>query len=371
MHIHHRIRILQISNLNIGGGQRLLMTLLANIDRSVFDVDVCSVQPRGPLANEVEKLGSSLYCLNWLQKPHDYGVIMDLITLIKKGCYDIVHVHDYCMSSVYGGIASILARVPVLVMTEHSTKQPENMRRRLFDIFFAMRIKRIFAISEAVRHHAISRYKVPPDKVVVVYSGVDPERVNSNLTMSQARQMLSIPVNTTIIGFIGRLQLDKGMTLLIEAFRLVVRDYPSAHLVIVGDGERKSNLVAATKDISSNVHFLGFQLDIGSILQSMDMLVVPSLREGLGLVVIEGMMAGIPVIATRVGGIPELIEDGINGILSGANPMELAAAIRFLLSNPTKLGDLVNHAKERALTYFTGEKFARSMETHYSQLVSF
>jgi len=179
---------------------------------------------------------------------------------------------------------------------------------------------------------------------------------------------LGIPSRAAVIGTVGRLTPIKGHRFLIEAARGVLAEHPDTVFILVGDGESAEALssLATRLGISGNIRFLGWRPDVAEIISAVDIFVFPSLNEGMGRAVVEAMALGKPVVASRVGGIIDIVRDGENGVLvPPADSDELAAAIKSLLADPAERERLGQEGKRQALLY-DAERMVRRIEVLYS-----
>ncbi|MEW6075068.1 MAG: glycosyltransferase family 4 protein [Candidatus Omnitrophota bacterium] len=253
-----------------------------------------------------------------------------LYSYVRKNGVDIIHANTR-VTQVLACILSRLCRVPYL-STCHGFFKAKFLRRRVPCWGF-----RVIAISESVRHHLIEDFKVKPQLIRLVYSGIDAEVFSAQRGIASlaAKQALGLGEGP-VIGIIARLSDVKGHIYLIQAMKDVVQKFPPAQLLIVGEGRMKKGLVELTRSLGllDRVVFLPHTEDVAATLSLFDVFVMPSLKEGLGLGLMEAMAAGVAVVGSAVGGIKDLIQDGHNGLLvEPANPGKLAEAICGLLQD--------------------------------------
>jgi glycosyltransferase involved in cell wall biosynthesis len=209
-------------------------------------------------------------------------------------------------------------------------------------------------VSKALEKYMVRYCRINPAKVTAVYAGIDLDKFNIRREKEEIDKLgegFGLKKNDLVIGTVGRLEPRKGYRYLLESAVQVSKTYPQVKFLLVGDGELRDELedLAKKLEITSKIIFAGLAQDVSSILSLLDIFVLPSLDEGLGIVILEAMAAGLPVIATDVGGIPEIVRDGETGLLvEPGNPSVLTSAITRLL------GD-----KEYALTLGeAGKKYA-------------
>jgi len=222
--------------------------------------------------------------------------------------------------------------------------------------------RRVIAISEAVKNHLVKDFGVREEIISLIHHGVDVEKFKMD-----KKERLGAD-KEPVIGIIARLSEEKGHTYLIEAMPEVISRFPQVQLLIVGEGRMKQRLVDLTKvlKLENNVHFLPSITDTQEVFGVMDIFVLPSLKEGLGLSLMEAMVSGLPVIASDVGGIKSLIQDGHNGLLvKPADDKELSSAIIELLRDPHRCGVLGNNARIFIKDNFSQEKMISQTERVY------
>jgi glycosyltransferase involved in cell wall biosynthesis len=236
--------------------------------------------------------------------------------------------------------------------------------------------KRVIAISEQVKGHLINDFKLAPERIRLIYNGIAlgkltgetfrgaEERENTRREIKKSLGLNAGPV----VGIIARLCEVKGHRYLIEAIREIVREFPAVQLLIVGDGREKQNLIRQVKDagVEKNIIFKTSTENTETTLAAMDLFVLPSLQEGLGLSLMEAMAQGLAVVATDVGGIPNLIRDGFNGSLVKARDSHaLASAIKALLEDDQKAKAFGANARQTITADFSLEKMIEDTERVY------
>jgi glycosyltransferase involved in cell wall biosynthesis len=205
----------------------------------------------------------------------------------------------------------------------------------------------------------------------VVYYGLDPIPFRSSIV--RLRTDLGISPTEPVVGIVGRLIDVKAHSYLIHAVRFLLNEIPSVHLVIIGDGKLRSYLESLTAQLGINehVHFLGFRTDVSNLMGEFDILALPSLSEGFGLVLLEAMAAAKPIVATRVSAIPEIVVDGETGLLvPPRDPVALAQALRQLIMNPTLACDFGRCGRMRLEQRFTVQKMVEDTVRVYQSVLS-
>lgn len=263
----------------------------------------------------------------------DVSFIFKLKSLLEKVKPDIVHLHSRRGADILGGTAARLANVPGVVLSRRIDNPINPCWLSRFK--YSSLCDTIIAISDAVRESLLNG-GVDSARIVRVRSAVDAESYQAERKPG-LRNELGILENSIVIGIIAQLIERKGHKYLLDAMSVVVKKHPNAVLLILGEGQTKSKIENQSKElgISDNVILAGFRNDIPAVLREIDILVHPARMEGLGIAILQAMSAGIPVIASEVGGIPEAVKDGVNGIL--IPPMDSVAiqnALIRLLDDP-------------------------------------
>jgi len=300
---------------------------------------------------------------------------LQLARLVREQEIDILHTH-----LVHAGLAGVLAKRMAgrrlrLVHTRHHSDALYQFRSRngfaykaKVDAFIARRQDAVCPVSQSASDILIQREKVRPERVTVVHPGLDVDRflarVSENGRAGIRAELCAGPTDP-LLGVIAHLLAKKGHQYLLEAMPTVLAKFPKTRLLLVGRGEELLRLEADVQrlGISQAVIFAGFRADIPDILSALDLVVQPSLEEGLPLSLIEAMALSKPIVASAVSGIPEVVTDGITGLLTPpADPPALAKAITTLLSNPEQLTEMGRQGEERARECFSISRVARQYE---------
>jgi len=298
------------------------------------------------------------------------SALLFLLRLMRTEQVDVVHTY-YGRTRAHGRLAAILARVPVIISAEMAQAGPYSLKgwatERLFDYF----TDHFVAVSEAARVHLFRTRQISPPKITVIYPGVDLVRFDIQETLPMVRYELGLPDHALVIGVVARLVPYKGHADLIAALPRILQTAPTTRLVFIGDGPAASDLRRQVHEVglAEQVHFLGARRDIPKLLRALDVFVLPSHQEGLGLAIIEAMAAGLPVVATRAGGIPEVVIEGETGLLvEPGNPPELAEAIIHLLTNPDTRRQMGIKSRQRVEAHFTAQRTAANLTALYCHL---
>lgn len=366
------VRVLYlIVDLTVGGAEDHLLSLARNIDRTRFLPFVCCIGRKGPIGAEIEAAGVPVEELGKLRKGgFDREIVHRIRALIRRERIDLVHAHMY-HANLYGRLAAFREGVPA-VISVHNTYVRPKILRRVLNGWLARRTPFVLAGSEAIRDDIVRFDRVPPGKIRVVPYGVDVEKFNSALSRDEARERLGLPADRFLVGTVGRLEEQKGQKYLIEAVGRLRRERKEMTLAIVGSGREEDRLrdQATREGIGDAVLFLGTRRDLPELFRAMDVFAFPSLWEGFPIALLSAMAAGLPVIVTPVGGVPEVVKDGINGLIVPAgDPFALAEAIRKVQEDPAGASGLGRAAAATIRDRYSHRTTARRIMEIYEQVL--
>ena len=340
-----RVRVVEVMATGTNGGaQEHVFNLVTRLDHEYYDVSIVSLSP----GSAVRKLQRAGYPVTVIDEPDDAiatGILSAYLADIRA---DVVHNHMYRAEVVGTKAAIALAtaghRRPFVVATVHSSRirsveDQEELRK------LTPSIDRLIVVSRAIDRKVVEEGRLGAERVLI-YNGVDLERYDHQEPCCTLRDEFAMEPDSPIVGVVGRLELEKGHPTLLEAWPHVLREMPGAYLLIVGEGSRQEALhqIAREQGIERHVIFTGRRDDIPAVTAAFDVAVLPSYREAQGLTILEAMALSRPVVASSVGGIPEMIEDGVTGLLVPPHdPVALAGAIvRVLRDHP--LADMLGRA---------------------------
>jgi glycosyltransferase involved in cell wall biosynthesis len=305
-----------IVTLPVGGAEEHLLSLVRNLDRARFSPLICCVGKSGPIGKEIEDAGGCVIELGRLERGGYDGEIVSLLRdVIRREKVSLVHSHLY-HANLYGRLAAFREGVPVVCTISNTYVRPK-VHRRIINWWLARRTHRIIAGSEAIRNDVVKYDCVLPEKVLVIPWGTDTEKFEVPLSRKEARRKLELPEEGFIVGTVGRLEEQKGQKFLLEAIGRLRRQGKELSLLLIGSGREEERLreTARREGVTEDVQFLGTRRDLPDLFRAMDAFVLSSLWEGLPIALLSAMASGLPIIATPVGGIPEVIRDGENGYL--------------------------------------------------------
>jgi glycosyltransferase involved in cell wall biosynthesis len=353
-----------VNHLNVGGITSYLLTLSSGLKNKGHKVYVAS--SGGEALSKFEAMG--VKCIRVPVKTKNElspGILLSALILrgiVKNEKIDILH----SQSRTTQVLGSLLHKVTGV---SHISTCHGFFKRRISRRVYPCWGDKTIAISQQVRQHLMNDFKLEDERIELIHNGIDTERFNLPSSDLRQKAKLSLGLKSgKIIGIIARLSDVKGHQYLIEAMKTVLSVCPRAQLLIAGEGKMDIELKDLVKrlDIQDNVLFLPQVLDTRDILRALDIFVLPSLREGLGLALMEAMSMGLAVIGSNVGGIKTLIKDGVNGIL--VNPKDskdIARVLIDLISDDSRISALGACAREYIKEDFSQEKMVLQTEELY------
>lgn len=340
-----RIRVVEILATGTNGGaQEHLYSLVTRMDHERYDVSVVSLSP-GSTVRKLQRAGFDVLVLD---EPDDAIAVGALTAHLVDVRADVIHNHMYRAETIGTRAAIALAEAghhrPYVVSTVHSSRiRSEEDRRHLRDL--TPHMDQLIAVSRAIEHKLVDEERVQAP-VRLIYNGVDLSRYDHQEPCCTLPEEYGMEAGSQIVGVIARLEPEKGHATLLESWPQVLRDVPGAYLLIVGEGSRREALEAQARDlrVAHRVVFTGRRDDVPAVTAALDVAVLPSYREAQGLSILESLALSRPVVASAVGGIPEMITDGVTGLLVPPHDAPaLAAAISRLLRDH-QLADVLGRA---------------------------
>ena len=325
---HPRPRILQLlATGGNGGAQESYTGLLLRLDRARYDVRALSLSS-GSAVSRLRALGVTV---DVLDEPDDARAVRDLAAWLRHHEIDLVHSHMY-RAEVVGTRAAVAAGTPVIMATVHSSRvrSPEDTALLAS---LTPKMDRLIVPSASIEQKVRGEGREGA-RFAVIPNGVDLSRFATPVPACGMREEFGIPRSAPLLGVVARLEAEKGHRHLIDAMPAILEAAPDAWLAIVGEGSQADALKAQARSVSDQIVFTGRRDDVSAITADLTVAVLPSLREAQGISILEAMARRRPVVASAVGGIPEVITSGVDGILvPPADPSALADAVRSLLGD--------------------------------------
>ncbi len=359
------------------GAEVQLMTLLTQlVRRPEFDLSVILLNG-GRLAKEIETLGVPVSVL-----PEDHWgpvkILRGLVREFRRVKPQLVHTHKY-KDTILAAPAAKYCDIPYVVRTVHGLSEPfygwQALKMRLYELTERAVHRCCTDAVVGVSAQIVSQYRSRShlSRVVCIHNGVDIDRRQPEKDREQVRRELRIGSQTCLIGTIGRLTPVKGISYLLQAARILFRQEQNFKLLLVGDGPMRDTLQQESRDlgIGESVVFLGHREDTRELIRALDIFVLPSLSEGIPMALLEAMAASRAVVASRVGGIPEVIDDGAEGILVEPKDVNaLAEGCLRLLRFSDKAREMGESARRRVERSFSAESMADAVTSLYLSLLS-
>ncbi len=323
-----------ISKMDIGGAEKVFRDLAlgfsAHKDR--YKVSVVCLYGKGPLGEELADRGIKVY-ERLLCHKYDIPGLFRTVGAIRREKPDILYVAGQTLSQAIGLTASLLLAIPGKIIGVHSHDLADRT-------FYSNAVDRvsfrwadfIVCVSESQKRHLIFHKKVPAEKIKVIYNGIDINKKGEGVL----RKEFSLTGDSALVGTVASLRKEKGLDVLIKSAPFILNDYPDTFFVIAGKGKERQGLenLAVKVGVKDRVVFLGERRDIHNVIASLDIACLSSRTENFPLSILECMAQGKAIVATKVGGVPEMVKDGTNGFLvEKENARELAEKVGFLIKN--------------------------------------
>jgi len=379
-----RIRVAHvITRLCKGGAQENTFHTLRLADGDRFDVDLISGPTdghEGSIEEAVREAGIPIVrepaLVRNVSPLRDVIALRRLTRLFRRKAYDIVHTHT-SKAGLLGRLAAERAGVPIVVHTPHGN---------VFHGYFSTPVTRLFVWLE--RHAARRTDRLielttggveehlaedigQRDQFRVIFSGIDFAPFAAALERREAtRHALGATPETFLVGGVGRLEPVKGFTYLVAAARIIAKAVPTARFFLAGQGSLDENLRTQARPLGDRFRFLGLRHDVPDLMAAMDVFVMPSINEGMGRVLLEAGAAATPAVATAVGGIPDVLDDGATGILAPPrDPAALARAVLELAADPERRRGLGEMARAKVAPAYGLEQMVGQIEALYEELI--
>jgi glycosyltransferase involved in cell wall biosynthesis len=364
-----RIRVVELLATGTNGGaQEHVFNLVSRIDRERYDLSVCALST-GSAVRKLERAGIPV-CI--IEAPDDEAATKALAAHLGAVRADVVHNHMYRAEVVGTQAAWRVAEAglprPYVVGTVHSSRIRSDEDRALVRRL-TPRMDHLIAVSTSIVHKIADEGRLAAP-VTLIYNGVDLQRYDDQGPCCTLREEYGLPAEGPMIGVVARLEAEKGHPTLIEAWPQVLAEFPDATLLVVGEGSRREALEAqaAALGVSRSVVFTGRRDDVPAVTAALDVAVLPSYREAQGLTILEAMALSRPVVASNVGGIPEMIEDGVTGLLVPPHDAgALAAAIVRLLTDHPFADTIARAGHDMVHDRFCIELMVKAVESIYDE----
>jgi glycosyltransferase involved in cell wall biosynthesis len=356
------------TSLVVGGAETQQVSLIKRLDRARFAPEVCCLKDRGPLASE---LGDVPVHNRLLRHKYDAVVIRRLQRLFRERRTQIVVTCGAGDKMFWGRIAARMARVPVVVSCLHTTGWPDEIGRLnhlltpLNDAFVG--------VADAHGRHLVDVENFPAGRVHVIRNGVDTERFQPAVDTNSIRSELGLAPDAQLVIIVARLSTEKNHRLFLDVAARLRDRAPGAHFLIVGDGPLRESLQAraAQQGISDRVHFLGIRRDVPTLLAAADVFALTSDMEASPMSILEALACGTPVVATRVGSVPETVRQGATGFLVPPGDVQaMADCLLALLTDPDLARRMGTAGRRLVLAEHSIDRMVEQYEELFQKLYS-
>ena len=366
-----RNRIVYLSHaFMVGGAEEMVLSLVRRLPDRYEPVVVC-IHDAGPIGEEIRRTGVRFEVLGLnpgLARPLHLLKLRDFLIGL-----DPTIVHTFLLTgSLYGRFAAMMANVPVVIGTEvniYENKRPSHAR---MEQWLMRRTDAVVASAQSVKDFYVTQIGADPSRIEVIYNAVDWSQLTATMARDEFRGVVGIPKDAIAAGIIARLTEQKAHRVLFEAMAQH-HALQHLHLLVVGDGDLRDDLRqrAESLGLQQRVHFAGARRDLGNILGAIDFFTMPSLWEGLPLSLVLAMGAGLPVVATRVAGIPEVVQHDVNGLLvEPGDSAALAREMARLVEDVELRRSLGSRARDFVLPRFGFDHYIHSITALYDRLLA-
>jgi glycosyltransferase involved in cell wall biosynthesis len=365
------LRVIYLSHAYmVGGAEEMVLNLVRRLPNR-FEPAVVCIHSAGPIGEEIRRTGVPFTVLGLnpgMSRPLDVLKLRDFLLAARPTI-----VHTFLLTgSLYGRFAAMMAGVPVVIGTEVNIYEHKRAAHARVERWLMRGTDAVIASAQSVKDFYIKQVAADPAKVEVIYNAVDWSQLKTTMSRDQFRDSAGVPRDVVVAGIIARLTRQKAHRVLFDA----LAQHPGLqrlHLLVVGDGELRDELRQRVESlgIQQRVHFMGARRDLGNILGSVDLFAMPSLWEGLPLSLVLAMGAGLPVVATRVAGIPEVVQDTVSGFLvSPDNSAELGDALARVAADPALRRSAGEAARAYVRPRFGVDQYVSSITDLYDRLLA-
>lgn len=349
------------TSLQVGGAETLLVNLVRRMDRERFAPEICCLKEKGALG---EMLADELPVFSdLLGSKYDLRIVGRLTRLFRQRRIDAVVTVGAGDKMFWGRLAARRAGVPVVASALHSTGWPDGVGRlnRLLTPLTDMFI----AVAEPHARYLVERQRFPVEKVCMIPNGVDVDRFRPQPADPQLRRAIGLPNDAPVAGILAALRPEKNHSMFLEVAARVLTQIPAAHFLVIGDGTERPHLErrAAELAVAERVHFLGTRPDIPDLLALVDVLLLTSLNEANPVSILEALSCGKPVVATRVGSVPETVIDDENGYLVESGSVDaMGRRVVELFRDPPLAAALGAAGRRHVVEHWSVERMVEGYE---------
>jgi glycosyltransferase involved in cell wall biosynthesis len=365
-----------ITSTHVGGAEKVLFEVAKHLKERGVALQVCVLKERGAYAAKLESVGVPVCSLGIGESKGIRGILAcvtglpRLIKVIRRFKPQIVHAFLF-RANLLARLAAPLSGVPINIS---SIRTIENQRLHYFaiDRWTSFLVTRHVAVSQKVKQITCRRSRIADGQVSVIRNGVQIEEVGATPALGVAKSVQCNARDGLVCGTVARLDPQKGLSFLLRGFAILAREFPSLKLLFVGEGPERFSLqcLATELNLSNRVCFTGLAANPFEYLRQMDVFVLPSLCEGLPNALLEAMSIGVPVVASRVGGVDEAVQDQESGLLIPPGSSEaIADAVRFVLTHPDRAEQMAVASRARIREKFSLNGMLKEYDALYDSLL--
>jgi glycosyltransferase involved in cell wall biosynthesis len=371
--------------IEFGGAEKVSLNFLRNVDRDQFQVcPILFIRPwekKNVFLQEMNKKNYRVHQVPVATKPRNEGrdhfrlirCFKIIFFILVKGRFNLVHTHGYFADIITIPIANLL-RIPIISTCHGFIANDRKLKRyNLIDRIVLRFSDKIIAVSKEIKNELL-KSGIKESHIKVVLNAVQTDIDNNVLAQDRdkKRQLLNINEKDFVLGYIGRLSKEKGIQYLIEAAVILNESDIPIKVLIIGEGpeKRESEYLVKQRGLEGKIFFTGFQSNVNKWIPAMDVFVLPSLIEGTPMALLEAMACRIPIVASAVGGVPQIIDSGKEGILvSPAKPEEIATGIKTLYNDASLRENFVRAAQKKVKSNFDIKEWTKKIEAEYLKVI--
>ena len=365
---NHRIKIVHlVTSLEVGGAQHNMLLGLPRLNPEKYEHILISIMDRMQMEQQFKEQGIEVHSLG-LNRKIDLAVALRLGSLLKKLRPDILHTYLF-HGNVLGRIVGRLVGVPIIIGSELTIGQAGTLGKLLTKLTNPL-TNAVEVNSETGGKAVVTDLGVPKEKIEVIFPGLDLNAFRGSENRAKIRSEIGVSDDQHLILFVGRLRPVKGPEHGIKAFAVAASKNPNLHLALAGEGEQRNFLENFTTElgIEEKTTFLGARNDLPDVLSAADSILIPSLNEGFPRVANEAMASSKPIVATRVGGIPEAIINDVTGLLVESKDIDAMSNAIIRVSSDTELQEqLGNTARQHAEVHYSASSYVSRLDEMYSR----
>ena len=363
-----RLRVMQIApTLGLGGLERVIITLCNALDPERIEPSVLCLRGQGELAGELISRGIPVLEIEHTPGEADYLAFRKVARVLREQAIDVIHTHN-TQAFLDGALGGLLAGTRTIVHTDHARLFPDKLRYMVAEHIMSHFVHRVVGVSEHTTSNLRRYERIPPRKLTTIPNGVDGDRYDVRVDVRAKRRELGLGSSGPVIGIAARFMEQKGIIYMLQALTTLRRSFPDISLVLAGEGPLEAELRTAARElgVDEHVHFVGMRQDMPELLKVFDMVALPSIWEGLPMILLEAFASGCPVVASDVGGVPAAITHNESGLLiPPREPDRLADAIATVLSDAAVRARLIAGGRKTFEERYSARAMARQYEALY------